>query len=209
MALPGYSFSTPGSGPRAINIFEDRPLVGSGASTYGLQYDAYGGRNLSSNVHPHNAYLNVLVDSGLIGMGLLLAAAAVFASWFGRAYLRSGPDARVWLAACASALITLPVHGLVDSPQLWNPVMVVTAVVVIIATRVAARRRPNREPDWRLVARNGLLVALFGWLLFDLPHARYQRARNCSRPARREAAIAVRAADSFRHRQPTALMPAS
>ncbi len=164
---------------RALDIFEDRPVFGTGANTYGLRYDAYGGEHLSSNVHPHNAYVNALVDSGIVGALLLLGAAVIVGGWLTRSYLSASPEKRAVLAACISGLVTLPVHGLADSPQLWTPVLVVVAVVLAIALRTAplesGRRRFVMAP--RLLIAGLLPLLLFGWLSFDLTHQQYQRSQ--------------------------------
>lgn len=173
----------------------DRPFFGSGSNTYGLLYDAYGGQHAVDNGHPHNAYLSVLVDTGVIGAMLLLVAIGLFLVWLVRTYASAEPERRVTLAACCAALVTLPVHGLVDSPQLWNQVLLGVVIVLAIALRQVSTRLPDRTMasfgSARVLVAGMLPLLLAGWLYFDLSHARYEESIDLLASGSLEEAAAV------------------
>jgi tetratricopeptide (TPR) repeat protein len=83
------------------------------------------------------------------------------------------------LAACYGALVTLPVHGLVDSPQLWNPVLVVMAVVfvIILRTAPAATSAPRFIAIPRVLAAGVVAVLAVGWLSLGIAHSRYSHSQ--------------------------------
>lgn len=119
-----------------FDMFSDRPLLGTGPNTYGLLYDAYGGEHPDNNIHPHNAFLSVLVNTGLAGGIVLLAGGGMLAFSFRRGLRTKDATTRLRLAACGAALMTLAVHGLFDSPNGWNAVVLTLAVVAAITVRL-------------------------------------------------------------------------
>lgn len=54
----------------ALHIFRDNPITGSGPGTYPLMQEDYreGSRSRSIHASPHNIFLAVLADTGLIGL---------------------------------------------------------------------------------------------------------------------------------------------
>ena len=54
----------------AYKIFIDFPIIGSGPNTYRLLYDEdkYNSGKHSANTHPHNTYLQIISEVGLVGV---------------------------------------------------------------------------------------------------------------------------------------------
>jgi O-antigen ligase len=69
---------------QAVGMFENSPLIGYGLSAFGYMADGLGG----ADAYPHNMFLEILIDSGLIGLVLfgvfLLSATARGYRWLGR-----------------------------------------------------------------------------------------------------------------------------
>lgn len=184
-ARPGFLFRATASEhfdsiAVAWRIFRNHPLLGAGPYTYGLLYDAYGGKFPASNIYAHNVYLRVLADAGALGGAVLLAGAAILLEGIRRALFRVSPGERALLAGCVASIVAVMVHGLVEAPSSWNTVLLPFAIVVAIAVRISASALPlpaSRASIMGLAPRVAIVglvpLTLFGWVLLDRPHAEY------------------------------------
>lgn len=99
----------------ALGMFDDHPWLGVGIGNYAAVYPAYALPHWDDPLgHAHNYYLNVLAESGIVGLGayLVLWGAIFWAAW------RSVRSTR-GLAQCVAAgafgvLVALSVHNLFD-----------------------------------------------------------------------------------------------
>lgn len=97
----------------AWRMFEDRPWLGVGFGNYEVVYGNYSLPRWSDPLgHAHNYYLNVLAESGIVGLAGYVVLG--FAAWVSvaRAW-RSG--SRGLLLAAIGALAYLSVHSMVDN----------------------------------------------------------------------------------------------
>lgn len=104
----------------AVGMWEDHPWVGVGPGNYPVAYARYYVHPAFSEPlagHPHNIYLQLLAEVGLVGLAayLLLLAWALAAAW--RAYRRA-PALVIWRTAVIGVMGTLTavmVHTLFDN----------------------------------------------------------------------------------------------
>lgn len=90
-------------------MFGANPVIGVGAANYTAEYEDYVGQtgsaarqyeDQSDLYYPHNLYLEVAAESGLIGLGILVAI--IFAAWSASAEALR-PHAGPWLKTSAQA----------------------------------------------------------------------------------------------------------
>jgi len=93
------------------DIFKANPLLGTGLKTFLLICQGNGPVNLHQYMHPHNIYIAVLCQMGLVGF-IAVALALVTA---GSQILTGCPD-KMLQAAALAALVTMLVHGFTDNP---------------------------------------------------------------------------------------------
>jgi O-antigen ligase len=163
-----------------IEIVRDRPLLGSGPFTYPLLYNIYSGEYPAQNIHPHNGYVNILVDVGILGALACLAGGIILATRIIRSYVEAPIGERVIVAACVASLISLGVHSLADSPNVWTTALLPFAAVLAMSLRLSPRPDRTAGLDPALAPR--LLIALLPfvlfalWLRFDIPHVDFDRS---------------------------------
>jgi tetratricopeptide (TPR) repeat protein len=176
----------PSLGPRAdaakvgLEIFRDRPFFGSGPYTYPLLYNLYSGKYPVENIHPHNGYVNVLVDIGFFGGVVLLVAGLMLVRHLYISFRDADSGERVLVAACIASLVSLAVHSLADSPNIWTTALLPLAAVLALSLRLQPR------PDRRIVEDASLAPRLMAlalplliigfWVHFDAPHRSFDTA---------------------------------
>ncbi|RSN68940.1 O-antigen ligase family protein [Actinomadura sp. WAC 06369] len=148
----------------AQGMWRDDPLTGVGVKNFAEYRDTYAGIELSSGsethdpvngyvrqslLSPHNQYLLVLAEQGLVGLAgfALMLAAVVRGLW-----LRRRPRDPLWLAAAGAMAFLLTNFCYSD---LGGPTTVLTAVLLGVA---AARALGPRRPAPALVDRHGFRV---------------------------------------------------
>ena len=129
----------------SAGIVRDHPWIGTGGGTYFLAFMAYTPRDQGFFNHAHNDYLEIASDTGLIGLGALLALAFA-AAWTSRCVLRErrSPYARAAAFCALMSLACLGVHSMVDF-NLQIPAVAMTFAVVI-ALPFAARTLNRESP---------------------------------------------------------------
>lgn len=125
----------------AGEMLKDRPLVGVGTGAFDDAYDHYarpedpfrkGGDYPGGVSHAHQMYISIAAESGLIGLGGLLAAITLLVRW----YLQAAPEPRSRAApyAASLAIIAFPLQS---QPVLyrvwWFPVVLLLLSGFIIA----------------------------------------------------------------------------
>ncbi len=102
----------------SLNMIRQRPLLGWGAGTFMSRYphfrpiegEQYGWMS-QITLHPHNEYVSVATQAGLVGLALFLAALAII---FRRAW-RAATGGDKWLViGLLAATVGMAVHGLFD-----------------------------------------------------------------------------------------------
>lgn len=153
----------------ALAMFQDNPVVGVGPAVTDLVFQRYasaGGEAITRQVAPHNLFLQLLAESGLVGflgwlvfmVGVVLAGSRVL-RW--NPAMPGAPPSfdRLLASASIAGLLAWGVAGMFLHLALFRPVLVVVALVgmlsyltrpVTLVARPAARSR--RRPIALLTA---------------------------------------------------------
>lgn len=132
----------------AFHIFQDYPFVGSGLGTYTNLFRKYKTFrwNLDFN-YPENDYVQLLAETGILGVGLTFLLGAVFLVRTLSAWKRQQSQQWVGISAGGlSAMLSLAVHSAVDF-NLHIPSNALLFSVVAALTYISARMRQSRHPE--------------------------------------------------------------
>lgn len=143
--LGSASSSRSGYWRQAGQIFEERPLLGRGANTFGLARLRYRKDGLAAQ-HAHGFLAQTLADLGLVGVALALALAA---AWLAAAARATGlvpgrrrrpewTDERAALVAVALSAVTFGLHSTVD----WTWFVPGPSIAALVAAGFVAGRGP-------------------------------------------------------------------
>ena len=139
----------------AIEMFQERPLLGVGPYQYGalrLEYPHWGGSpGLISLRTAHNVVLNIVAEGGIVLLTLLTWLAVRFGRAWWAAWQGAAPRSRHELEGILIALVAFGVHNMVDTflaTQLLMPVLIMVAYV--------AYHHPQRAQDNRVSLPLGL-----------------------------------------------------
>ena len=152
----------------AARAATSKPILGSGVSTYGMQQSRFMTPRLEkfrpANIEAKSLYLNVAVEMGLVGLGLMLWSGWQF---LGAVKLResrpreSGLNSRAdaLIDGTLAALIGLGVAGFFDTPILNSdrvpPTFALFLLLAANCVALGALRRENASPqDESLAPRN-------------------------------------------------------
>lgn len=132
--------------PRAaISIIQDFPLAGTGGGSFYSAFFRYRPSEIAAYFeHTHNDYLEIAGDTGLVGLGLLMAFAAYCAGTFIQV-LRKRHDHvfRGMAFGSLMALVSIGIHGFVDfNLQIPSNALTLTA---ILAMGLAAAGLEHKE----------------------------------------------------------------
>jgi O-antigen ligase len=164
--LTSESASTPGGAARlgsasssrsaywhqAGQIFEERPLLGRGANSFGLAHLRYRKDGLAAQ-HAHGFLAQTLADLGLIGLALALALGA---AWLAAAARTTGllpgrrrrpefNNERAALVAVALSAVTFGLHSTID----WTWFVPGPSIAALVAAGFVAGRGPLPAPGAR------------------------------------------------------------
>ncbi len=170
----------------AVDMIRERPLLGRGEGGFLLAHPTF--RPASANlyqwasdrafdIHPHNEWLDVAVETGLLGL-LLYVALLVSLTFTACRGLAAAPPERRWaLIGGIAALVSLQVHGMVGvglrywdlAPFQWTIVGLLMSASwpVPAAPDPAPRRRP-----WLPACAGAACLAL--WVLVPVRGYRAQ-----------------------------------
>jgi tetratricopeptide (TPR) repeat protein len=184
-----------------VEVFLARPLTGAGPGLYAALYAEHEGRHPFAAVHSHNLAVQIAADcglAGLIGAGVLLAAAALLLL---RQFRRRGPDGWGVVAAAVAtgSLASFLVFGLADAPQLFPESLLVLAAAALPAVRAApvptaAFRVPlARVRAWlpALIVVAVVAVLVPAWWRGDRAAAAHQRSVRAVPAGHHDAAVAA------------------
>ena len=178
-ATLGSRLETIGGGLRMVR---DHPMTGVGPQVFDVLKGAYGIHKLQW-IHTHNAYVQVLTDTGILGAVVVLIGGTITARVLLKAWRAAAPHDRATLAACVAAIVAILVHGLVDTPQHWISVLLPFAMVLAIALRFAPEPTPKPRGISRLpnfVAIGLIPLIMVGWWAMDGAHSHYDKSISAS-----------------------------
>jgi len=121
-----------------IEMFKDKPFFGVGLSGYPIAIKAYHSTPQNEIFqYPHNIFLNVWVELGLLGLAVLGYAGALVIKTFWQTWKK---EPIVFLAT--GVLLEMAIHGLVDVPYLKNDLSVLVwfffAIIFVTHTTYAS-----------------------------------------------------------------------
>jgi O-antigen ligase len=139
-----------------VDEWEEAPLLGHGLGSTVTTEAALG--STSAEKVPHNEYLRYLVETGVIGLGLLLAALVLLIRQLARRRPAGGETGRSPEQQSAAALgiavvVGCMVNGLADNTFLYTTSGYAVALIVAAALAAPPRRR---EAPARLAASPSL-----------------------------------------------------
>lgn len=151
--IPGGSVEERTTVPKAaLNLIRDFPVTGTGGWSFYSAFMRYRPPALEAYYeHPHNDYVEIASDTGLVGLALLLAAGASSAWIMLRVlYRRQNPLARGIAFGSLMALVSLAIHCTTEF-NLQIPANALTLTVVLAMGWLAsalpsARTDPRHEP---------------------------------------------------------------
>ena len=149
----------------AVHIFQDYPVVGSGSGTFSHLFRRY--RSFRSTFiyeYAENDYLQLLAESGIVGVGLLFAAALLF---FARALSSWKHQRSRWNLAVTSgglcAMLSLLLHALVDFPfHIPANTLLFVVIAALCFSPAEGKRRGSHSAVPRIHPTVGLML---GFLL--------------------------------------------
>jgi O-antigen ligase/DNA-binding SARP family transcriptional activator len=190
----------------AVRLIAEDPLTGTGPGLFAhgerlIREGGYYDDRLST---AHNALLNTAAETGIVGVGLLVAAAG-FVAWRWWARWRSAAGVpRLRLAAMFAVLVGFAAQSMVDlftsTPLVVFMLGAVAWCTVEPRSLAVQRAETPRAPDRARIAGAAVLVVLaayaiafFGW---DRAHAAHLAGLSAPTPAAaREAAVRAHTLD--------------
>ncbi len=220
--LGSVSSSRGGYWRQAANVFEERPLLGTGAGTFGIARLPYR-KDQSISQHAHGLIVQTMADLGLLGLAAVLAlsaawlAAAARGTGFdlrpGRAPRPGWSDERLALVALALCALAFGVQSAFD----WTWFVPGPSAMALVAAGFVAGRGPlpgvgaaserpsaplgGRRPEaLRIVAAAGVLVGagLCAWAVWQPEASARANERALERLSAGDLRAAARAADHAR-----------
>ncbi len=163
----------------AARAVADKPVLGSGINTYALQQSNFMTPGLENfrpaNIEAKSLWLNVAVESGLLGLGLLLWGAWQFFKFYSAREKVFNPRIQTLRTGLFAALLALGVAGCVDTP-IFNSdrvaptialAVLLAAFCVAMESASSARQSEEREVPTPATPANPQAVAGF----VDAAHA--------------------------------------
>ena len=134
----------------ALKIVREHPWLGTGAGTFYLVYMAYQPNWDGYYNHAHNDYLEIATDTGLLGLGALMALALYsLGTALGILRTRQHPMLRAAAFAALMSIAAMAAHATVDF-NLQMPAIAITFTVMVAlpfaARQLQSRRRETDEP---------------------------------------------------------------
>lgn len=104
----------------SLELLAESPIIGAGLASYAEKIEPYhktvNGEGIEIFHHPHNIFLTMWVNLGLLG----LVSFVLLLFWFFKKGLRSNDKGLPSLVFVVISMVVLLVHGLVDSPYIKN-----------------------------------------------------------------------------------------
>jgi hypothetical protein len=163
--------------------FEHHPLGGTGAGSFSLTNLRYRTSYLDTTIEPHSLPLQLLTETGLVGLVLFAAAALALLR---RGHARHGPE-----LALALLLPAYLLHSVVDID--WD-FAAVSVPAFLAAGSLAGRPVSARRPSgFAVVALAGAALLAFGALLLPWLGARWTADSEATASPTRAVTLALRA----------------
>lgn len=143
----------------ALTAWQSSPLSGVGIGRLGLEMFEIN-RNFPSGwwpLHAHSTSLQILSETGLLGLIPLVLLAVAAGRVIVQGYQRTAPEERPWFAAGLAALTSAGVQSFFDDFTTFNAVLAL--LVAVVALLITSAGEPARFPSRSLL---GLVVPVLG-----------------------------------------------
>lgn len=132
----------------ALSMASARPLTGVGLGNYEIVYPDHAlARWPHALGHAHNDYLNILAETGIIGLASALAGWALIVGWTVRALRLHSPVLNGLALGLLGTWTHLAVHSLFDKLTVNNLFLHIGVMLGLLAL-VDARRRAAEDGDY-------------------------------------------------------------
>lgn len=163
----------------AIEISIDYPVAGVGTSQFGRAFRDYRTPDLARDklASAHNYYLNVLAESGVLGVIVnLWLGYLLLRTWWQRWNEATSSKRKLRLEATFAALLGVGVHQMVD---VFTTTPVVLMLLVLLAYSITGQRdilvTPSRGQRLPAIVSLVIIVAYGGWFIqLDRAQVEYQ-----------------------------------
>ncbi|HVO41692.1 MAG TPA: O-antigen ligase family protein [Aggregatilineales bacterium] len=144
----------------ALQMFREKPLTGYGEFTFGRGLLRLASTPpLSAHNSAHNIVLNVMAETGLVGL-LALGATLVGIGWAARSKWRSSAD-RMALIGAIGALVAIGGHHLTDDPTTLTPIVVLAGMIPLTLATIRPES-PVRRSFWIALPVVWIIVMVAG-----------------------------------------------
>jgi len=132
----------------AVNMANAHPLVGVGLGNYEAAYPDYGLVSWPRALgHAHNDYLNVLAETGVVGLSGYLAGWAVTVWWTLRALRQPDPVMRGLTLGLLGTWTHLAIHSFVDKLYVNNLFLHIGVMLGLLAVAYQQAQRPVEDTE--------------------------------------------------------------
>jgi tetratricopeptide (TPR) repeat protein len=163
---PGHASSRQSIWGPAWNTLLEAPVLGRGPGAFPALFDRSAGQTLGfATSHAHNALLQVGLEGGLVGLGLVAAAGWAVVRAFRRSWAVADPGERSRLAAYVGVGAAIAVHHTLDylfETPLYALAVLGTLMVMAPSQDSTASSGGRRAPAILLGALASLVVVLIG-----------------------------------------------
>jgi O-antigen ligase len=161
---------------RVATAIPDYFWLGAGAGSFSQVYPIYSDGALNESIeytHAECSYLQVLLETGCIGLGLALACIVLWGSWCAAGW-KGSERLKICAGAIAGALAAGTAQALVDFVWYVPACMAIMAILAACALRVsrfAAPRtihvKPVPMPRWAAVTAAIVLIPAGSWMIHN------------------------------------------
>lgn len=122
------------------------PIFGTGFYNFYYYFQNYYAANVKF-LHPHNAYLNVLVSTGIVGFISFLLTARYLLSWVKIELKKGSQEIRWYFVGFMLGIIALSVHGVFDSVLLTPQTLLLLGSLCGIAFKATLIYKESSEAE--------------------------------------------------------------
>jgi len=146
-----------------LRIFDSSPLLGCGFGSFQHVFPMFQSPAIDSGrwLHAHNDYAELLAEGGLVGTGLVIAVAVIFALTLRTRLPKVSTRTKLFVAGLGVGLVAVALHSLVDY-SLHKPAnalfLAAVGAMAISAAHHARRRKAPRA--WRAAVRVAAVCGL-------------------------------------------------
>jgi hypothetical protein len=102
----------------SVDKIIEKPLIGYGAKTF--KYQDFSGYNVNTKTHPHNIFLEIILETGFVGFFLLLYWFKGLLKDFKRSYSRKNEHSEIFMLFSLSFLLYFVINiTSVSAHRLW------------------------------------------------------------------------------------------